>query len=138
MTATALNGQSFSASLVSNGTNTDTYTVSVNGQPNQIDLVTTTSTGININTEIDLGATVEISGVQSASSVTQSFTFLGLSGTLKIDNPSSFQGTISGFVPGDTIDLASVVATGATLGANNVLSVALTGGGTISLISIRG
>lgn len=130
LTATASNGQVFSVSLVSAGTNTDTYAVSINGQPNQIDVVTTNGGAITINTEIDTGATVEVqAGGAASTGVTQDFTFLGSTGTLKIDNPASFQGTVSGFVPGDTIDLVGIgLATSATLGANNVLTVKGSGG----------
>ena len=58
---------------------------------------------------------------------------MGPSETLKLDNPTHFTGTISNFAAGNTIDLAGIAATGATLGANNVLTVQESGGGSVTL-----
>jgi hypothetical protein len=56
-------------------------------------------------------------------------TNIGSGGTLEIDNAVSFSGTISGFSPGTTVDLAGVgTAIEATLGANDVLTVTESGG----------
>jgi len=49
------------------------------------------------------GATVEIDGASA-----QSVTFTGTTGTLKLDNPLSFTGQISGLTGSDAIDLANI------------------------------
>jgi hypothetical protein len=80
----------------------------------------------SLNTQIQNGNTVEVVSDSRAPSLYQYFSFLGSSGTLKLDSPVSFAGTILGFVPGTTIDLAAPsigLPTGATLAANNVLTV---------------
>ena len=58
---------------------------------------------------------------------------MGSNEILKLDNPAHFTGTIANFAAGNTIDLAGIAATGATLGANNVLTVHESGGGSVSL-----
>jgi probable HAF family extracellular repeat protein len=51
-----------------------------------------------------------------------------------IDAPLAFRGTIYGFVPSDTLDLAGIgTATGATLSASNELTIRESGGETVSL-----
>ena len=103
ITGAAPNGQSFTASLVSDGTDTDTYAVSVNGQPDQTDIVTTNGSAITINTEIDNDAVVEALAAKVVSGVTQEFTFVGSSGILELDGPASLSDEIVNFVPGDII-----------------------------------
>src|SRR5262249_50849815 len=49
------------------------------------------------------GANIEIGGAG-----TQSVTFVGAAGTLKIDNSVAFTGQVSGFTGSDAIDLANV------------------------------
>jgi hypothetical protein len=64
----------------------------------------------------------------------QEFTFLNGTYYLDIYNPALYTTAISNFTLGDTIDLAGVgTATGATIGAGGVLSVAGVSGGTINL-----
>jgi hypothetical protein len=93
----------------------------------------TTST-VDVTTEIQNGDTCEVSADANLSSVTQDFEFLGASGVLKLEAPTSFAGTILGFVAGDAIDLAGIgSATSATLGAGNVLAVQESGGGHLAL-----
>lgn len=53
--------------------------------------------------------------------------------TFTLYNAGSYHGTISNFAPGTTLDLASITATGATLGASNVLTVQESGGKSITL-----
>jgi T5SS/PEP-CTERM-associated repeat protein len=89
---------------------------------------------IDVTVTIEAGDTCEVSADASLSSVTQDFEFLGPTGTLKIDDPSTFAGVILGFVAGDTLDLAGIgTATGATLGAGNVLTVQESDGGALTL-----
>jgi len=62
--------------------------------------------------------------------------FTGADGTLKLDLPASYTGTISGFAAGDLIDLKGAAATAASAtysAASNTstLTVALNGGGTL-------
>jgi hypothetical protein len=59
--------------------------------------------------------------------------FAGAGSLLVIEQDAVIHGTIGGFLPGETIDLLGIAATGATLGANNVLSVQASGGGTVTL-----
>jgi hypothetical protein len=59
--------------------------------------------------------------------------FGGIGSVLVIEQGAVLQGTIGGFLPGETIDLAGITATGATLGAGNVLTVQESGGGTQTL-----
>lgn len=64
----------------------------------------------------------------------QPIAFTGSSETLLVINPGSLIGTISAFLPGDTIDLVGIgTATSAVLGASNVLTVQKSGGGTLTL-----
>src|ERR1700733_6658914 len=52
-------------------------------------------------------------------------TFTNPDSSVRIRNPEKFAGTILGFAPGDTIDLAGVTgAVSATLGPGNLLSIA--------------
>ena len=67
----------------------------------------------NATTVIGAGATVELSSAYSGT-----VSFAGATGTLKIDNSSSFHGTITGQLAiGDVIDLADISA-----GANAKIS----------------
>lgn len=55
-------------------------------------------------------------------------------GTVIIDEPLAFRGTIYGFVPSDTIDLEGIgTATGVALAANNMLNVSKANGTIINL-----
>jgi ELWxxDGT repeat protein len=56
-------------------------------------------------------------------STEQDVTFLDASGVLQLKDPQKYTGFFSNFSVGDTIDLAQIGATSATLGANNVLEV---------------
>ena len=76
------------------------------------------------------GGVAEFSGADIASVAVK---FLdGAADVLKIDTTASFASAIQGFAAGDTIDLAGVVATGATW-AGNVLTVAESGGASLAL-----
>ena len=89
---------------------------------------------VDLTGTIDPGATAEISADASVADVVQDFDFSGTSGTLKLDDPGTFAGTVYSFQPGDTIDLAGFsTAAGATLGTNNVLTLTESGGQTITL-----
>ena len=85
------------------------------------------------NTQIGSAATAEVKSTTSLASTLAEFTFASNRGTLKLEAPSAFDGTAFNFLPGDTIDLAGISATGATLGANNVLTVNESGGGSVTL-----
>jgi hypothetical protein len=61
---------------------------------------------------IDPGGTLELAAGASAG---QTATFAGATGTLRLDKPSAFAGTISQFSTGDVIDLPSQVLTGVGL-----------------------
>ena len=105
------------------GTTGDTLTVS------------DTSCGdVDLSVTIQNGDTSQVSSDASLVDVSQDFDFAGSSGTLLLENPSTFSGTISNFVAGDTIDLVGVSATGATLNTSGTtLNVELNGGGTLAL-----
>jgi hypothetical protein len=80
------------------------------------------------------GETLQLLPDDSTTSDSQNIGLVGTDDTAEIDNPASYTGTISNFVPGDTIDLSSIgTATGATLGANNVLSLQESNGGSLTL-----
>jgi Ca2+-binding RTX toxin-like protein len=74
---------------------------------------------------IDSG-TVELGGADAGT-----VTFAG-NGTLKLDQPQNFTGTIAGLVPTDTLDLGGVSATSASI-SGNTLTVNETGGSTLTL-----
>src|SRR5262249_6521661 len=57
----------------------------------------------SVSLVVDPGATVEISSASD-----KQVTFVGDTGTLKLDDPSSFSGTIAGMTGQDTIDLANI------------------------------
>jgi hypothetical protein len=70
----------------------------------------------------------------ATTSDSQGVRLVGAGDAVEIDNPTSYTGTISNYVAGDTIDLSDIgTATGATLGANNVLTVTGASGGTVTL-----
>jgi len=82
---------------------------------------------------IDPGTTLELGGPSSGSvtfapAISSGGTLVG--GTLKIDTASSYSGTIAGFALGDTIDLADLVVTSASITAGGTLVAELSGGGT--------
>lgn len=99
------------ASFASDGLNGDTVMVSDNG----------TALAFEIN--IGAGATAVLASDYSLTGFSDQYDFTSSDGTLKLDDPSSFLGTISSFLPGDTIDLSGLTATNATVGAGNVLTV---------------
>jgi autotransporter passenger strand-loop-strand repeat protein len=76
--------------------------------------------GVAIGSVLSGGA-VEFSGSGDAA---DTLIFAASGGVLKLDNPDSFSGVISGFAAGDSIDLTALknIST-LTLGANNVLTV---------------
>ncbi len=77
--------------------------------------------------QVDAGATLQLAGV-GAGGIAD---FSGTGGVLGLA-PMAFLGTIAGFAGGDTIDLASTVASAASF-AHDSIVVTLTAGGTITL-----
>ncbi len=75
---------------------------------------------------VDAGATLELGGSATAGAMT---TMNGGGATLLLDHPATYAGSIANFGTGDLLDLAGVVATGATI-SGSTLTVALTGGAT--------
>ena len=75
---------------------------------------------IGANAELELGAAASGSVV-----------FNGTGADLKLDAPAGFTGTIDGFTPGETIDLANTTATLAAV-SGGTLTVGLSGGGTLA------
>ena len=71
----------------------------------RISLSTDSSGNILSAITIDEGNTVEVDSDSSIAGVSQAFVFSGSSGTLLVDAPASFSGTISNFTAGDAIDL---------------------------------
>ena len=59
--------------------------------------------------QVDPGATLELAAPEPAS---QTVSFPGSGGVLKLDQPSTFAGTLSGYGAGDVIDLPSQILTG--------------------------
>ncbi len=79
---------------------------------------------------IDPGATLEIAAAQSAG---QTVRFASNGGTLKIDQPSSFAGTLANLGAGDVIDLPGQILTG--IGINSGTLVASTATQNFRLLS---
>jgi plastocyanin len=63
----------------------------------------------------------------------QNITLSGTNDTALIVNADSFAGTISNFLPGDTIDLISLAASGGSLTTGNLLSLQQSGSSSIAL-----
>jgi len=84
-----------------------------------------TATGTSIT-----GGTVEYSGGASA---TQTVVFSGTSGTLKLDQASSFSGVISGFGSGETIDLTTISSIKSLAWNNGTLAISTSNAGIIDL-----
>jgi hypothetical protein len=74
--------------------------------------------------DIGTGAVLELGAANSETVAFQSAT-----SELKLDTPSSFTGTLSGFSAGDSIELVSTNGTAATISGTS-LTVKLSGGGT--------
>jgi hypothetical protein len=87
-----------------NGFNGDTVSISVSGE-NAV-----------INTQIGPNSSARISNDYPISGLSDTYTFMSNDGTLIIDDPTAFTGTIDVFEFGNTIDLTGISATGATLG----------------------
>ncbi|MBN9563957.1 MAG: Hint domain-containing protein [Alphaproteobacteria bacterium] len=82
------------------------------------------SGSMQIVTDIAGGAVCIVQADSSVSGVAQDFRFGAPVGVLRLDSPSSFPGTITNFLQGDTIDLVGIgLATGASLGSGNLLNV---------------
>jgi hypothetical protein len=108
-----------------NPSNSD-LTEIVTTKTNNGDAVYASDTGVNAfsdTTDIESGATVSVQSFEQLPNADQSFVFGGSGDSLVIDDPSNFTGVVSNFLPGDTIDLTGVIATGATIGADNILTV---------------
>ena len=69
--------------------------------------------------QIDSGAILEL-GAGAPSS--QTVTFASATGTLKLDQPTSFAGTLGGLSAGDLIDLPGVVLTGVGLNSGTLVA----------------
>lgn len=80
---------------------------------------------------VDAGAHWSLAGTVSAA---QSVSLPGTGAGLTLASPAAMAGTIKGFDATDTLTLAGITdVTAATLGPNNLLTVAESGGGTITL-----
>nr|WP_294563630.1 Hint domain-containing protein [uncultured Rhodopila sp.] len=91
------------------------------------------SGAVEFTTNIGAGDVGVITSDYSVPNTSQDFAFSGSGGTLTIDSPASFAGTISNFQPGDAIDLAGIgTATGAAL-SGSVLTLYESGGGSTNL-----
>jgi hypothetical protein len=88
---------------------------------------------LDVVTDIGAGDTSVVAADESVIDVSQDFAFSGPGETLKLDSPVSFTGTISSFVAGDTIDLAGISATGATLSDGNILTIEEGAGSSVAL-----
>ena len=94
---------------------------------------------LSLTAEISGAGAVEIAQdavLELGAEATAGVAFAGADGTLELDQPASYAGTISGFAPGDLIDLKGAAATAASAAysaASNTstLTVALNGGGTL-------
>ncbi|MEI9904389.1 MAG: hypothetical protein WDN06_10750 [Asticcacaulis sp.] len=130
-TVTASDGTAIAAQLLNDDSGRDVYAIAVDGQPTEIEIVTSTATSISVNHEIGVGQTLDIDLTPTlGAQVAVIYTFSGDSGTLRIDN---FQQTVLAnlqaspvvnFQPGDTIDLADVAPSGVSsirFGPDNTL-----------------
>ena len=136
VSAPTSDGIQYSALLVSDTDSTENYAVTANGRPNQSDIVTTNGNTVTITTDIDPGAKVEIFSDQFAladlTAVSQILQFAGATGTLLLDQPDNFTGTILNSKSGDTIDLSDASVSAGVLGATNILTLQ-SSSGTIEL-----
>ena len=73
---------------------------------------------------------------QSTVAAGQTVSFLDATGTVKLDDPAQFDGTIAGFMPGDAIDLVNTAATSLVY-SNGILTV-LNNGATVAALAISG
>ena len=71
--------------------------------------------------------------VSGGAAVPEDLTFLDDKGEAVLDDTANVTGTISNFALGDSIDLAGISATGATLGVDNLLTVQESGGASASI-----
>ncbi len=69
--------------------------------------------------QIDSGAILELG---AGAPTSQTVTFASSTGTLKLDQPASFAGTLSGLTAGDLIDLPGVVLTGVGLNSGTLVA----------------
>ena len=95
--------------------------------------ITTAITGAG---RLSIGTGAEASEIELGGATSETVVFNGTAATLKLDQPATYTGTLSGFAAGDILDLASTNAVSATPGAFNgtttPLTVALNGGGTLT------
>jgi hypothetical protein len=68
--------------------------------------------------QIEANATLELG---AASPISQTVRFASNTGTLKLDNPSNFTGTLANFGAGDTIDLPGQILTGVGLSSGTLV-----------------
>ncbi len=68
---------------------------------------------------IDPGAQMEFAAAETAS---QTVSFASTGGTLKLDQPSSFAGTIANFVAGNVIDLPGQILTGVGIASGTLVA----------------
>ena len=134
LVSTETDGTQVTLSLQSATADSDTYAIGVDGVVNQVVSVTSdTATQIMIDTKIQSGATVEYTNDSTEAGVSQSVTFTGPGETLQIDDPKNFDAVVGGFQLGDTLDLSGVVGTAASIGSNDILSVALSDGSELNI-----
>ena len=121
-----LNGSGTVAAAVTNGGTIETTagSLKVSGA--------VTGTGTLL---IDAGNTLELG---SSAATTQTAVFASSTGTLNLDTPGSFAGSISGFSGSDDIHLGGQVATGLSYNATTHKLTVSGSGGTIATLTFNG
>jgi hypothetical protein len=90
------------------------------------------STETNNPITIEAGATAELDAGSTGTPYTGSVTFEASSGTLRLDQPGVFTGSINDLTAGDIIDLAGVDVQSARLSGSTLTVTEANGGGTLT------